>query len=182
MPFVSDRAIVQMKSKVSALQKRASGAATRARATAREKAEELKTVGESVVAAGAMGFLRGKFQESDGSFELMGVDIELAAGVALILPQLLSLKVGLPNEDLRNAGVGVLSHYVGQISRKYARTGNFTMVAGDDDDDDLIVGGLYQQRSGQSQFSLPRVRRDDDDMATVSGTERLAEAVDNLDE
>jgi hypothetical protein len=129
MPFISDQQIAKLQSiHASAVNK-----AQSAKAKAIEKAEEIKTVAEVVGAAGIMGFARGKLEAPDGSFNVPGtnVDVELAVGLALTGAGMLeALGKSSMNEDILNAGSGVLAHYVGQIARKWGKTGTFSPIAG----------------------------------------------------
>ena len=88
------------------------------------------------VAAGAVGFARGKFEDkTNGQWNLPGttVDVELltVAGLAALAvggDASSAIKPYVPL--LADAASGVLGHYVGQIGRKYAQTGKFTLIAG----------------------------------------------------
>lgn len=127
MPFISDAQIARLQSSYANMQNKMASA----RARAEEKAGEIKQTAEIVGAAGGMGFLRGKFQEADGSFNIPGttIDIEMVAGIGLVGAAMMDL-FGKYDEDVLAAGNGILAHYTGQIFRKWASTGNFSMVAG----------------------------------------------------
>lgn len=127
MPFISDRELAKVQTAVSANQTRMA----RARAKAAEKAGEMKQVLEVVGAAGALGFLRGKMEEADGAWNIPGttIDIEMAAGLLLVGTAFFDI-FGKYDEDVLNAGGGVLAHYAGQVFRKFGKTGQLSLVAG----------------------------------------------------
>lgn len=148
MAQISDQTLATIRNEVTRLRATTASAVQRARGHAAGKTESLKAVGEATLAAGAVGYMRGKFQKDGGVWEVMGVDIELLIGLALVGIPLSGIKTGLPNRDLENAGIGVLSHFVGQVARGYATTKNFRLVAGAPQ----LIG---TQGSGQSFFGLP---------------------------
>ena len=78
MPFISDAQIARLQSSYATMQNKAASA----RAKAEEKAGEIKQTLEIVGAAGGIGFLRGKFEEADGSFNIRGVRRPLGAALA----------------------------------------------------------------------------------------------------
>ena len=82
MPFISDAQIARLQTSYASMQNKMASA----RAKAEEKAGEIKQTLEIVGAAGGMGFLRGKFEEPDGSFNIPGttIDIEMVAGLGLV--------------------------------------------------------------------------------------------------
>lgn len=90
-------------------------------------------VAETVGGAAVMGFIRGKFEDkATGKFVIPGteVDIELAAGLGLVGLSFAEY-LGKYNQDGMNVGLGVLAHYLGQVGRKYAETGTFSLsIAG----------------------------------------------------
>lgn len=127
MPFISD-------SQVGAIQRYVAGAQTqmsRAKAKAEEKVGEVKDVAESVGAAALVGFARGKVEASGKQFTIPGTEIdgELALGLALLGSSMLDM-FGKYDQDVQNAGVGVMAHYVGQVARSWGKTGSFSAVAG----------------------------------------------------
>jgi hypothetical protein len=118
-----------------------------------EKAKEMTGAGTALGAAAAAGFVRGKFERSDGSLPLpvVNADAEGVAGLALLL---LGLS-GLPEEVAKGSsyyvgqvGLGVSCHYLGQIARKSAKAGKFTAVAGDD-----LFGGGHEGISGEDALA-----------------------------
>jgi len=148
MANISDQTLATIRNEITSLRAKASSAMQRARGHSASKTEELKAVGEATIAAAAVGFMRGKYQKPDGSWDFMGVDIELAIGLLLVGLPLSGIKTGLPNKDLSYAGLGVMSHFAGQVARGYATTGKFHLVAGAPQ----LIGS---QSSGQSYFGLP---------------------------
>ncbi len=105
----------------------------RARELAKEYQEDAKVVAETVGAATVVGFVRGKMEAADGSWNIPGtsVDIEGVAGLALIGAALSRKVFGKHDADALQAGSGILAHYAGQLARKFAKTGTFSLVAGD---------------------------------------------------
>jgi hypothetical protein len=96
--------------------------------------------GSAVLASFAMGLARGKF-EKEGVWAIPGttLDVGLATGavltgaalaVALNPKQSKGSQIGTRVAGM--AGIGVLSHWAGQVGRKYAGSGfkSFSMVAG----------------------------------------------------
>lgn len=108
---------------------------------AKEKARELKknyeqdaiVLAETVGAATVMGFARGKMEAADGSWNIPGtsVDIEGVAGLVLVGAAVSRKVFGKHDSDALQAGAGILAHYAGQLARKFAKTGTFSLVAGD---------------------------------------------------
>lgn len=105
----------------------------KARELAKEYEQDAKTVAETVGAAVVVGFVRGKMEAADGSWNIPGtsVDIEGVAGLALIGAALSRKVFGKHDADAMQAGSGILAHYAGQLARKFAKTGQFSLVAGD---------------------------------------------------
>ena len=93
----------------------------------------------AVMAASAVGFARGKMEQADGSFPIPGLnkgDAEGALGLALVAVGLAlppDPKAGMmdPGTLAMDAGTGILAHYMGQLMRKWAKTGAFSLVAGE---------------------------------------------------
>lgn len=119
--------------KVQTIVSSAHRAKEKARELAKEHAQDAKVVGETVGAAVVVGFVRGKMEAADGSWNIPGtsVDIEGVVGIGLIGAALSRKVFGKHDADALQAGAGVLAHYAGQLSRKFAKTGTFSLVAGD---------------------------------------------------
>lgn len=127
MPFISE-------GQVGAIQRYVANAQTsmsKAKAKAEEKVGEVKDVAESVGAAALVGFVRGKVEATGKAFVIPNttVDGELVLGLGLVGASLLDV-FGKYDQDVQNAGVGVLSHYVGQVARNWGTKGEFSAVAG----------------------------------------------------
>lgn len=95
------------------------------------------TLAVGLSAAGAVGFLRGKTEKSDGTWLIPGVpvDWELAGFAVLAGAAFAGRFVGLKpkhEEFATIAALGVGSHYVGQVTRNLAKGAKlgFPMVAG----------------------------------------------------
>lgn len=112
--------------------------AARLRDQLKSKATQDNAVVLAFAGAGAagFGFLRGKLEQANGAWNIPGttVDIEAAAVVALTA---LSLGGGLISKSLKkfegpatHVTAGILGHYVGQIARKFGKTGALSLVAG----------------------------------------------------
>jgi hypothetical protein len=130
MPFISDGHIAAIQQRFGKMNEALHS--KKAKDIATKKADEIKETVEIVGAAAAMGFIRGKMEAADGSFNIPGtaVDVEMVVGVGLVAAGMLEALGKNYNEDLLAVGNGVLAHYVGQIARKWSKTGAFTMVAG----------------------------------------------------
>lgn len=129
MPWMSD-------GQITALQRYVAGAQTgmaKAKAKAEEKAGEVKDVMESVGAAALIGFIRGKV-EAGGTRQFVipntTIDGELVIGTMLIGASLMDL-FGKYDQDVQNAGVGIMAHYMGQVARNWGSKGEFGLVAGE---------------------------------------------------
>lgn len=127
MPFISDAQLARVQNTMASNQSRTD----RARKKAKEKATEMTYMLEMVGGAGAMGFVRGKMEEPDGSWNIPGttIDIEMVAGLGLVGAALFDL-FGKWDDDALMVGGGVLAHYTGQVFRKFGKTGDFALVAG----------------------------------------------------
>ncbi|HEY3493830.1 MAG TPA: hypothetical protein VGK73_04060 [Polyangiaceae bacterium] len=112
--------------------------AVRLREQLKSKATQDNAVvlGTAVLAAGGFGFLRGKQESPNGAWNVPGttIDVEAAAVVALAA---LSLGGGMLSKSLKklegpatHATAGIAGHYVGQLARKFAKTGSLSLVAG----------------------------------------------------
>lgn len=129
MPFISDNQLAKVQTAI----ERKETALSRAKKKAEEKAGEMKTVAEMCVAAGLLGFIRGKVEASGKTFVIPGttIDLELVAGLGLTGAALMDL-FGKYDDDILAAGGGILSHYLGQVGRNAGKTGSFGLVAGFD--------------------------------------------------
>jgi hypothetical protein len=93
-------------------------------AKARESAAKTALqVVEAAGTAGAVGFIRGKVEKSGKAFALGPIDGELLVAAALIGAGAVPKVFGKYGEHFVNAGVGVLSHYAGQMGRAAGKGG-----------------------------------------------------------
>lgn len=122
---------------------KAAPAKLRKRMAASQKANDFLMTGEALGGAAAMGFVRGKMEEADGTFNIPGttVDAEAITGLALVGVGLADLLRDHSKHALY-VGAGILSHYSGQVARKYAKTGTLSLVAGGGSEEGApFVGG-----------------------------------------
>lgn len=119
--------------KVQKLVHSAHAAKVKLKESALERAQDAKVVGETVGGAVVIGFVRGKMEAADGSWNIPGtsVDIEGVVGLGLVGAALSRKVFGKHDADALQVGAGVLAHYAGQLARKFAKTGQFTLIAGD---------------------------------------------------
>lgn len=127
MPFISD-------GQIQALQRYTAGVQNKmalAKAKAEEKVGEVKDVAEAVGAAAVVGFIRGKVEARGNAFVIPNttIDGELVLGTLLLGASLMDM-FGKYDQDVQNAGMGVMAHYLGQVARNWGKSGEFGMVAG----------------------------------------------------
>ena len=86
--------------------------------------------------AAAFGYLRGRLEAANGAWNVPGTTIDYEA-VACVALGALALGGGLMHKSLKryeapltNLAAGVFGHYAGQLARKFAKTGSFSLVAG----------------------------------------------------
>ncbi len=129
MPMLSPSEMHKVQSIVTSAHR----AKEKAKELAKEHAQDAKVVAETVGAATVMGFVRGKMEAADGSWNIPGtsVDVEGVAGLAIIGAALSRKVFGRHDADALQAGAGILAHYAGQLARKFAKTGTFSLIAGD---------------------------------------------------
>lgn len=127
MPFITDTQLARVQGAMATMQSKA----MKAKEKAQEKAGEMKQTLETVGAAGALCFIRGKMEADDGSWVVPGttIDIELAVALGILGAGFFDL-FGKYDEDVLNAGNGILAHYTGQVFRKFGKTGSLSLVAG----------------------------------------------------
>lgn len=130
MPIVSDRQLAKYKDTLAKTKSSARRAV--AKVKAEHRAGQFIGTMEAVGAAGVVGFLRGKMEKPDGSWFVPGtpIDWELVAGGSLVITGMVGTVLGRYSDDAINAGNGILAHYVGQLGRKMAKEGKFSLIAG----------------------------------------------------
>jgi len=115
------------------------------RALAQRLKEQLKSKGtqdNAVVlataglGATAFGYLRGRLEAPSGAWNIPGTTIDYEA-VAVVALGALALGGGMISKSFKrleapatHAAAGVLGHYLGQLARKFAKTGSLSLVAG----------------------------------------------------
>ena len=127
MPMISESALARVQSALVG----ASTKANRYAEKAKEKQAEMVKLAEMAGGAAAAGFVRGKMEDADGSWNVPGttLDVELVAGLAISGGALFDL-FGEYDHDALNVGGGILAHFAGQVFRKYGKSGNFALVSG----------------------------------------------------
>lgn len=127
MPFLSDSQVERLQNMVQGVQR----GKERALAAARERKEELIQIGETVGAAAAMGYVRGKYEKDGSKFVIPGtsIDIQAIAGLAALGAGLARV-AGKFDDDLVNVGSGLLAGYAQDVFRAYGKTDSISMVAG----------------------------------------------------
>jgi hypothetical protein len=112
--------------------------ATRLRDQLKSKATQDNAVALATAGAGAAGFgyLRGRLEAANGAWNIPGTTIDYEA-VAVVALTALALGGGMISKGFRkfeapatHVASGVLGHYLGQLGRKFAKTGSFSLVAG----------------------------------------------------
>jgi len=92
----------------------------------------------ALAAAGGAGFgyLRGKMEAADGAWNVPNTQIDWEA-VAVLAVSGLALGGGMISKDLKKVetpatavAAGLIGHYTGQLARKMAKSGSFSLVAG----------------------------------------------------
>lgn len=85
---------------------------------------------------GAFGYVRGRLEAANGAWNVPGTTIDIEA-VAVVAMTALSLGGGMLSKSLKkfeapatHVTAGVLGHYLGQLGRKFAKSGSFSLVAG----------------------------------------------------
>lgn len=127
MPMLTESQMDKVHSIVSTAQR----AKERTREELAARKEEIRLVGEAVGASVVLQFVRGKMEDSTGAWNIPGTQVDIEGVVGLGMLGLgLSRKAGKHSQDLINGSVGVLSHYMGQLSRHFSKTGSFSLVAG----------------------------------------------------
>lgn len=86
---------------------------------------------EAAGAAGVVGFIRGTVEKSGRPFAIPGtpIDIEGLTALGLVGSSVFGLW-GKYNDDILNAGLGVLGHYSGQVARGLGAGKPFSPVIG----------------------------------------------------
>lgn len=93
-------------------------------------------LGTAGLSAAGFGYLRGRLEASNGAWNLPGTTIDYEA-VAVVALSALALGGGMISKSLKkfegpvtSATAGILGHYLGQLGRKFAKGGGFSLVAG----------------------------------------------------
>lgn len=112
--------------------------AARLRDQLKSKATQDNAMVLAFAGAGAAGFgyLRGRLEAQNGAWNVPGTTIDYEA-VAVVGLTALALGGSMLSKSLKkfeapatHVAAGVLGHYVGQLARKFAKTGSFSLVAG----------------------------------------------------
>lgn len=112
--------------------------AARLRDQLKSKATQDNAVVLASATAGAAGFgyLRGRLEAPNGAWNIPGTTIDYEA-VACVALTALALGGGMISKGFKrfegpatSVAAGVLGHYAGQLARKFAKSGSFSLVAG----------------------------------------------------
>lgn len=112
--------------------------AQRLREQLKSKATQDNAMVLGLAGAGAAGFgyLRGRLEAANGAWNIPGTTIDYEA-VAVVALGALALGGGMISKQMKkfeapvtHVAAGVLGHYVGQLARKFAKSGSFSLVAG----------------------------------------------------
>lgn len=114
MPFMSDAQVARLQQHVAS--KDAQIANLRKKSKLERAGEIAFQVGEGMVGAGLVGFLRGTVEKNGKQFALGPVDVELLIGATLVGLSAFKL-FGKLDSHVLNVGCGVLAHYTGQMGR-----------------------------------------------------------------
>lgn len=153
MPVISDTQLARLGSQVTTRD----NAIVRLREQLKSKDTQNNAVILATASAGAIGFgfLRGKLEASNGAWNIPGTTIDWEAVAVLALGSA-ALGAGLVSKSLKkiegpatHVCAGVAGHYFGQLARKAAHTGTFSLVAGGDG-----YGMLPSPGAGDSSLSF----------------------------
>ena len=81
MPFISDRQLAVVQDNIQGMKDKM--AKFKARAKVEQKAGEAKMIIEALLAAGVCGFIRGKTEKADGSWNIPGTTFDIQIVIAL---------------------------------------------------------------------------------------------------
>lgn len=124
---MSEREYSKMQSFISRVQ---SGAAKIA-AKKSQMLGEAKVTAEAAGAAAVMGYIRGMLEKQGKTMNIpyTTFDVEPVLAAAICATAMLDM-YGKYSTDALAAGIGMASHYAGQVARNWGKTGQFTLVAG----------------------------------------------------
>ncbi len=112
--------------------------AARLRDQLKSKVTQDNAVALATAGAGAAGFgyLRGRLEAGNGAWNIPGTTIDYEA-VAVVALTAIALGGGMLSKSFKkfeapatHVASGVLGHYLGQLARKFAKTGSLSLVAG----------------------------------------------------
>lgn len=135
MPTISDSQLARLGSQITSRD----STIQRLREQCKSKAVQDNAValGTALASAGAFGFLRGKMEGSNGAWNVPGIPNLDWEAVAVAVLGAVALGGGMISKDLKkleapaaHACMGIGGHYLGQLARKMAKTGKFSLVAG----------------------------------------------------
>jgi len=133
MPFMSDNDLSIVRSNLVSRDQKISKLSEKVKTAS--LTNKVTTIGEGLGAAAAVGYARGKFEDrATGQWNVPGtdIDVEMLVVVALAGVALAGEAVGLKKFQAHAASMaaGVGGHYAGQVARKMAQTGKFSLIAG----------------------------------------------------
>ena len=134
MPFMSTQDLNLMASAITSRDAKIDKVAKKAEAAL--VTNKALVVGEALVGAGGFGYLRGTYEDpTTGAWNIPGTTVDIqavvVAGLAAVALGGVYWKPIAPYAGhAANVAAGIGGHYVGQVSRKYARSGKFSTIAG----------------------------------------------------
>ncbi len=132
----------------------------------KSKATQDNAVVLATAGAGAAGFgyLRGRLEAANGAWNIPGTTIDYEA-LAVVGLGALALGGGMISKSFKkleapatHVAAGVLGHYLGQLARKFAKTGSFSLVAGGGGEYGMLASPGAGERSlsfRQTQMGAP---------------------------
>jgi hypothetical protein len=143
------------------------------RALAARLKDQLKSKGTqdnavvlATASAGAVGFgyLRGRLEAANGAWNIPGTTVDYEA-LAVVALGAFALGGGMISKSFKkleapatHVAAGVLGHYFGQLARKFAKTGTFSLVAGGGGEYGQLASPGAGERSlsyRQTQYAAP---------------------------
>lgn len=117
-------------------QSRALAARLRDQLKSKATQDNAVVLGTAGAGAAAFGYLRGRLEAANGAWNIPGTTIDYEA-VAVVALGALALGGGMISKSFKrlegpatHVAAGITGHYLGQLARKFAKTGSLSLVAG----------------------------------------------------